>query len=201
MHSQALIQKSNAFRRFSSLLDRKFYVFGSGVHAEASPRLLLVPHVHTHLFDCHHVGKSRSVAQPTHFSQIRNTHALNSLPFAVGIVLDQTGSSAGTCYTRRDFAAHLIDSAREIASVAAARVLSQSGRRVHVGVHDFRVHGAHGVLLGEHRAGRLGATQAGAAATAPARTEAARVYEFEGEFAISILHTIKYREKISQNKG
>ena len=71
----------------------------------------------------------------------------------VGLVLDQTGS----CASPRDPGCHLapdpFHSAREESSHVTAGLLSKSRGRVHVPVYGVRVHGADGVLPGEHRPG------------------------------------------------
>lgn len=85
----------------------------------------------------------------------------------MGILLDQAGGGTGSGYAGRDFPADPVDAAREEPGLAAAGLLSQGRRRLHVGLHDLRVHGADGVLPGEHRPGaRRG--RSGAQATASA---------------------------------
>lgn len=71
--------------------------------------------------------------------------------FAVGLLLDKTGSSASQSDTGRDLPADPLDAAREESGVLAPRLVPKGRGRVHVRVHGVRVHGVDGVLPGEHR--------------------------------------------------
>lgn len=71
--------------------------------------------------------------------------------FAVGVVLDKARGRTGPRYTRRYLLADPVHAACQIASIPPACLVSEGGGRVHVSLHDFRVHGSDGILLGAYR--------------------------------------------------
>lgn len=142
---------------------------------ETPPRLLSISHVHSDVFDCHYVGKwflficnasneFKCESSRCKFMLTERNHSI-----AVGIVLDQTRSSTGSCNIRRDLVTHTFDATCQIAGIAAARFISESRRCIHVGLYHFCVYGIDGILFGEYCFGGYGLTEASTTATATAR--------------------------------
>lgn len=87
---------------------------------------------------------------------------------AVGVVLDKTRGRARPSHPGSHLAAHPLHAARQEPSLFTARFIPEGRRRLHVGLHGVRVHGADGVLSGEHRSRRLGYARSEASTSAAA---------------------------------
>lgn len=86
----------------------------------------------------------------------------------MGVILDKTRGRARQGYSGSHLVAHPVHAARQKSSLVTARLVLEGRRRLHVGLHGVRLHGADGVLSGEHRPRRLGYTGSETRATATA---------------------------------
>lgn len=107
-----------------------------------------------------------------------------NLSIKVGIVLDQTRSSTGSCNIRCDLVTHTFYATCKIAGIAAARLLSESRRCIHVSLYHFCVYGIDGILFGEYCFGRYGPTEANTAAATTTGIKTIALFQFTGNFNI-----------------